>query len=144
MNGTALYRNRLFLAVLRLPSADPLSKGVLRSCARRRCRSSMTATSRLHKDKVLAVSAGLASMGTRTLGLIDNDGLIYSEITTVLHWMLGGRQEAVPLTMGPIWSAAYQDRLVFGRETLEIRHPERTEYAGIFGIKEYPRQRGRP
>jgi type IV secretion system protein VirB4 len=137
MNGMALYRNRLFLAVLRLPSADPLSKGAA-LFGKASAPSISDDDLDLHKDKVLGVSAGLASIGTRTLGFIEHNGLVYSEIATVLHWMLGGRQDAVPLTMGPIWSAAYQDRLVFGRETLEIRHPERTEYAGIFGIKEYP------
>ena len=45
---------------------------------------------------------------------------------------------AVPLTMGPVWSAAYQDRIVFGRESFEVRHPDRTDYGAIFGLKEYP------
>jgi type IV secretion system protein VirB4 len=50
----------------------------------------------------------------------------------------GGRLPAVPLTMGPVWSAAYQDRVVFGRESFEVRHPDRTDYGAIFGLKEYP------
>lgn len=137
MNGMSLYRNRLFLAVLRLAPADPVSR-----TAGRLRKSSVPVISEddlaRHKDKVLGLTAGLAGIGPRMLGLVQRNGLIWSEITTVLHWMLGGRQPAVPLTMGPVWSAAYQDRLVFGRETIEIRHPERTEYAGIFGIKEYP------
>ncbi len=137
MNATALYRNRLFLAVVRLAPADPVSWTASRL---RGAGLAVISDDDLtqHKDKVLGLTAGLANIGPRTLGLVERDGLVWSEITTVLHWMMGGRQPAVPLTMGPIWSAAYQDRLVFGRETLEIRHPERTEYAGIFGIKEYP------
>jgi len=137
MNGMALYRNRLFLAVLRLAPADPVSRtaGKLRKSAHPQISDDDLEQ---HKDRLLGVTAGLAGAGTRSLGLVERDGLVWSEIATVLHWMLGGRQPAVPLTLGPLWSAAYQDRIVFGHETLEIRHPERTEYAGILGLKEYP------
>ena len=64
---------------------------------------------KLH-DTVLSITAGLEPVGARVLGLHEHGGVVYSEPSVVLHWLVGGRQERVPLTQGPIWSAIYQDR----------------------------------
>jgi type IV secretion system protein VirB4 len=141
MNGQSLYRNRLFLAILRVPASAAVAKA--KSFLARVSGDALGGVDpdelARHKERVLGISSALGLVGSRTLKLVeDADGLMWSEPATVLHWMLGGREPVVPLTMGPVWSAAYQDRVVFGRETLEVRHSNRTEYAGIFGLKEYP------
>jgi type IV secretion system protein VirB4 len=61
----------------------------------------------------------------------------------VLHQLAGGRQALVPLTDGTVGGTIYQDRVIFGRESAEIRHESGTLYAGVYGFKEYP-SRTRP
>ena len=80
----------------------------------------------------------LARYGARPLGLIERDGLWFSEAMALLRLVLTGRPEAVPLVRGHLGSALYTSRLIFGREALEIRDAAETRYAGMFGVKEYP------
>jgi len=80
----------------------------------------------------------LARYGVRTLGLYEHGGSWFSEPMELLRLVLSGRPERVPLVRGHLGSAIYTDRLIFGREALEIRGPVDARYAGIFGVKEYP------
>nr|WP_323131203.1 hypothetical protein [Agrobacterium radiobacter] len=64
--------------------------------------------------------------------------MLFSEPSEFLHQLVGGRREPLPLTEGRISSAIYSDRVIFGRETVEIRHEAETRYARMFGFKEYP------
>ena len=41
----------------------------------------------MHKDKVLAIKAGLASVGARVMGLVQRGGIVWPDVSTVLHWM---------------------------------------------------------
>ncbi len=143
LNRTELYRNRLFLAVLRASDSGPGSNWLASLMGRMAGGGSVASAAGevlliKHKETVQGVASGLSRVGARVLGLVEHDGVMCSEIAAVLHWLVGGRMEYVPLTTGPVWSAVYQDRLVFGGDTVEIRHPERTRYAGVYGLKEYP------
>ena len=147
LNRAELYRNRLFLAVLRAPTQQTGAgwlPAFLPAVLGGRVGGGDTASIAdeellvRHKETVLGVASGLTRVGARVLGLVEHDGLMCSEISAVLHWLAGGRMDHVPLTTGPIWSAIYQDRLVFGGDTVEIRYPSGTRYAGIYGLKEYP------
>ncbi len=62
----------------------------------------------------------------------------FSEPCEVLHQLVGGRREPVPLTEGRIASAIYSDRVIFGRETIEIRHEAESRFTGMLSFKEYP------
>ncbi|WP_192799285.1 VirB4 family type IV secretion/conjugal transfer ATPase [Brucella tritici] len=90
------------------------------------------------QDKVIDVTAGLERFHPRVLSLYERDGLVYSQLSEVLHQLVGGRREPVPLTEGPVSSAIYSDRVIIGRETVEIRHEAESRYAGILSFKEYP------
>jgi type IV secretion system protein VirB4 len=140
MNGAQLFRNRLFVCLLRAPADETRRRAAALLGRRTRGAATQDVEDELkrHRDTVRGFATALSGIGARTLTLVEANGLVWSEPTTVLHWLCGGRQDRVPLTMGPLWSAAYQDRLVFGREVVEIRHTDRTEVAGVFGIKEYP------
>jgi type IV secretion system protein VirB4 len=138
LNKTDLFRNRMFLAILRAPfsgAGGKLGKKLKSKVATASVDVDFLAK---HKDKVLAIKSGLQSVGARELGLYEHNGVWWSEIATVLHWMLGGRMPAVPLTTGPVWSAIYQDRVLFGGDTFEVRYPHETRYGAIFGLKDYP------
>lgn len=137
-----LFRNDLYLTLVWYASRDTANKAAnLLSRLRKVRRSSIeldeTALKHL-RDKVVDVTAGLKSFAPRVLSLYDQDGILFSEPSEFLHQLVGGRREPLPLTEGRISSAIYSDRVIFGRETVEIRHEAETRYAGMFGFKEYP------
>uniref|UniRef100_UPI00372D3D0C VirB4 family type IV secretion/conjugal transfer ATPase n=1 Tax=Xanthobacter wiegelii TaxID=3119913 RepID=UPI00372D3D0C len=137
-----LFRNDLYLTLLWYPTRDPAEKisellGRLRRARRGSVELDEEALKQL-RDKVTDVTAGLKRFQPRVLSLYEHDGLLFSEPSEVLHQIIGGRRERVPLTEGRVSSAIYSDRVIIGRETVEIRHEAETRYAGIFSFKEYP------
>jgi type IV secretion system protein VirB4 len=72
------------------------------------------------------------------LGLVPRNGLLFSEPMSLLRLVLTGSDEPVPLVRGHLGSAIYTSRVIFGRETLEIRDAVSARFGGILGIKEYP------
>ena len=90
------------------------------------------------EDATRDAVAALAAYGPRRLGFEDRDGIAFSEPTAFLHELVSGECLPMPLVQGPIGPALYTNRLIFGREAVEIRSPGRSTYAGLFGLKEYP------
>lgn len=74
----------------------------------------------------------------RRLGLHERNGLWFSEPMEVMGLVLTGRRSAVPVVHGHLGSSLYTGRLIFGRETLELRDVATARYAGVLAIKEYP------
>jgi type IV secretion system protein VirB4 len=93
---------------------------------------------RLLEDKARDLLQYLGRYGVRLLGLYDHNGLAFSEPMELLHLVLTGRRQRIPLVRGHLGAAIYTARVIFGREALEIREPGDEKYAGIFGVKEYP------
>lgn len=80
----------------------------------------------------------LGRLNPRRLGLYEHDGLMFSEPLELFELVLVGRRRRVPLVRGHLGTALYGDRIIFGRELIEIRAHDRSRFAGIFGIREYP------
>ena len=142
MIGEDLFRNDLYLSLVWHPGKDAAERVAaflsrLRKARRRGVELDVDALKRLD-DTIVDVTAGLKRFGPRVLTLQERDGLVFSEPSEVLHQRVGGRREAVPLTEGRVSSAIYSDRVIVGRETVEIRHEGSSRYAGMFGFKEYP------
>ncbi|MBZ9739751.1 MULTISPECIES: VirB4 family type IV secretion/conjugal transfer ATPase [unclassified Mesorhizobium] len=142
MIGEDLFRNDLYLSLVWHPGRDAAERVVaflskLRKARRRGVELDEAAVKHLD-DAIVDVTAGLKRFGPRVLSLQERDGLIFSEPSEVLHQLVGGRRESIPLTEGRISSAVYSDRVIVGRETVEIRHEGSSRYAGMFGFKEYP------
>jgi type IV secretion system protein VirB4 len=137
-----LFRNDLYLTVLWSPARDPADKAAkLLSRLRRAKHGGFELDEEALKqlqDKVLDLTAGLRRFEPRVLCLYEQDGMLFSEPSEVLHQIVGGRRERVPLTEGRIASAIYSDRVIIGRETIEIRHEAATRFAGMLSFKEYP------
>jgi type IV secretion system protein VirB4 len=93
---------------------------------------------RLLEDAGRDLAQYLARYGASPLGLIERNGLHFSEPMALLRMVLTGQPEPVPLIRGHLGSAIYTARAIFGREALEIRDAAEARYAGVFGIKEYP------
>ena len=139
MVGEQLYRNDLFISLVW--TSDPSSLGKMAGLARRARKAGAEVDPEAVKhltDARLAAMGMLADFRPRLLGLYEADGLVWSEPSEVLHQLVGGRRERVPLTMGPIHSAIYTDRVIFGRETAQVRHEAGERVAGALSLKEYP------
>lgn len=137
-----LFRNDLYLSLVWHPARDPAERAVNLLSRLRRARKSdveLDETALKHlRSKLSDITAGLKRFEPRVLSLYEQDGILFSEPSEVLHQIVGGRREPIPLTDGRISSAIYSDRVIFGRETIEIRHEAESRYAGMFGFKEYP------
>lgn len=90
------------------------------------------------EDKGRDLLQYLGRYGARPIGLYEHNGLWFSEPMELLHLVLTGRAQRMPLVRGHLGNAIYASRLIFGREALEIREPGEEKFAGILGIKEYP------
>jgi len=137
-----LFRNDLYLTIVWSPLRDPAEKAANLLSRLVRARNGdiefdHEALKQL-RDKVVDITAGLKRFEPRVLSLYDADGLLFSEPCEVLHQLVGGRSEPVPLTEGRIASAIYSDRVIFGRETIEIRHEAESRFTGMLSFKEYP------
>ena len=142
MTGEELFQNDLYLTLVWSPSLDvPDKLGTLvkrlRKVRRERIELDAESHKKLH-DATQDTIAGLGRYNPRLLGLYEHDGIVFSELSEVLHRLIGGRPERLPLTDGPISSAIYSDRVIIGRETVEIRYEGTSRFAGLFGFKEYP------
>uniref|UniRef100_A4X0Q7 Type IV secretion system protein virB4 n=1 Tax=Cereibacter sphaeroides (strain ATCC 17025 / ATH 2.4.3) TaxID=349102 RepID=A4X0Q7_CERS5 len=134
-----LFRNDLYLTIYMQPRVAPgmsLARGV------RRARTSEVEVDRdlltELDDKANQLQRTLARFNPRKLSIIRNErGLLISEPASVLRQIITGRHEPVPVVHGTIGSAIHTDRVIFGREALEIRHSDASTYGAIFAVKEY-------
>ncbi|MEI2298720.1 VirB4 family type IV secretion/conjugal transfer ATPase [Ensifer sp. MJa1] len=140
--GEDLFRNDLYLSILWSPARDAADKAAKLLSRLRHARTAgveLELESLKHlRDKVIDVTAALKRFGPCVLSLFEHKGLILSEPSEVLHQLVGGRREPVPLTEGRIASAIYSDRVIIGRETIEIRYEAESRFAGMLSFKEYP------
>ncbi|MES2676777.1 MAG: VirB4 family type IV secretion/conjugal transfer ATPase [Pseudomonadota bacterium] len=89
-------------------------------------------------EMTIRVLNGFSSYGARTLGIVETEDGIFSELLEFLGRLVncGFSQQMTLPTMGidhylPI------SRLFFGGKSIEARHPLGSKYAGIVSIKEY-------
>jgi type IV secretion system protein VirB4 len=146
IGGERLFVNELYVTLVLHPgrAAQDRAQAVATGLARRWSRRP-DAGDDAEDDRVgILADAGrdlaqyLGRYGPTPLGLIARNGLHFSEPMSLLRLVLTGADEPVPLVRGHLGSAIYTSRLIFGRESLEIREAADARYAGLFGIKEYP------
>ncbi|MCB5205162.1 VirB4 family type IV secretion/conjugal transfer ATPase [Neorhizobium sp. T786] len=142
MVGEALYRNRWFLTLVWSPAIDRADK-VLNFLSRfHKPSMSDEVDHRALKeldDTCQTAIAALERYEPRVLGLYrGNNELMFSEPMEFLRLVGTSDEMPMPLVDGPIGGAVYADRVLFGKENIEIRLPDESKLAGILGIKEYP------
>lgn len=142
LTGQDLYRNELTLSLVWHPGRDPAERaaGILARLRGSRSTGPGVEPSALKKleDATRDLVAALSAYEPRRLGLEERDGIIFSQTAEFLHELVSGEALPVPLVRGSIGPTLYTNRLVFGREVLEIRSAGRSAFAGMFGLKEYP------
>lgn len=142
MVETDLYRNDLYLSVIWHPGrgAEAKAKSLFSRLSRARKQGVELDEEAIKglEDTTRDIMAGLSRYDPVILKLQEREGIMFSEPMEFLQRLLSGEDRPVPLVCGEIASAIYQDRVIFGREAVEVRGASRSRYAGIFGIKEYP------
>jgi type IV secretion system protein VirB4 len=88
------------------------------------------------EDIWATLSRTLDGLEFRRLGLCERRGVVFSEIAEALRMILTASSWPVPLMSGPLGSAIYTDRVIFGRRAFEIRAPK-PQFGVIFGFREY-------
>lgn len=101
-----LFENRQILALVWIPGTDAEVTAAALFATLRRARHEKTeADPKVLKalaDATRLVLTELAPLGARQLGLIEEKSILCSELSTVLHRLLGGSLLHVPLTRGAI------------------------------------------
>lgn len=135
-----LYRNELTLSLVWHPGRAPAERAASFLARLRRTRAPDDAAGGLKKleDATRDLKTALAAYGPRRLGLEERAGLLFSQPAEFLHELVSGENLPIPLVDGPIGPTLYTNRLIFGREVVEIRGPGRSTFVGMFGLKEYP------
>ncbi|CAN7646575.1 VirB4 family type IV secretion/conjugal transfer ATPase [Phenylobacterium sp. LjRoot225] len=142
VTATQLFTNDLYVTLVLHPGRSAAEK-VAAFLDRLKSRSKAGAevdeeSIRLLEDKGRDLLQYLGRYGVRPIGLYEHNGLWFSEPMELLHLVLTGRPQRIPLVRGHLGNALYTSRVIFGREALEIRDPGDEKYGGIFGVKEYP------
>ena len=142
-----MYVNELFVSLVLHPGRDTADRAqaLVTRLSQKFGRGAKAMAAEAEADAIKAIEdAGrdlqqyLARYGAQPLGLVESNGLWFSEPMALLRLVMTGRPEPVPLVRGHLGSALYTARVIFGREALEIRDAAEAVYAGIYGVKEYP------
>ena len=140
LGATRMFVNELYLTLVLHPGRDAAARaGAWLSRSRKAVADDAEAeTVKRLEDAGRDLAQYLARYGVRPLGLYERGGLWFSEPMEMLRLVLTGHRERVPLVRGHLGSAIYTERVIFGREALEIRGAAEARFGGLFGIKEYP------
>nr|WP_303705209.1 VirB4 family type IV secretion/conjugal transfer ATPase [Brevundimonas naejangsanensis] len=137
-----LWVNELFVTLVLHPGRTPSNKtaALIRRLGKARGEDLESAT--VHLRRIEEAGRDLAQYldryAPRRLGLYEKNGLWFSEPMEVMGLVLTGRRSPAPIVYGHLGAALYTTRVIFGRETLELRDVASARYAGVLAIKEYP------
>jgi type IV secretion system protein VirB4 len=80
----------------------------------------------------------MATYGIRRLGVAERGHAVFSEIAEAIVFAMTGIWRPIGLTTGRLSSSMFSERIITGREAIEIRTPGWSSFAAMFGMKEYP------
>lgn len=142
IRDTRLFVNELYVTLVVHPARDVTDRAaaLMRrlSAARKGGKEIDESLLKLLEDKGSDLLQYLGRYSPEPVGVYEHNGLMFSETAELLHLILTGRRQRVPLVQGHLGEATYTSRVIFGREALEIREPGTNRFGGIFGVKEYP------
>lgn len=138
-----LFRNEIFLSVVLRKVGSGIADGGIGALFGRRKRNLHTAVAT--QDARDAINGTVATLlheleayGAHQLGLRESRSILFSELAEVLRLVLTGEHLSVPLVNGNLGSAIYTDRVIVGKEAIEIRGAGGSTFAAAFGLREYP------
>ena len=137
-----LYGNELYLTLVWHPGRDATERASLFFSRLARAQRAGGEVDAFGLKKLEDVSrdlmAALDRYRPRRLGLVERHGVVFSETGSFLQELVACEKLPFPLVQGPIGPALYANRLIFGRETIEIRGPGGSRFAGMLAFKDYP------
>ena len=92
---------------------------------------------RLH-DVCALIESKMSAYGIRRLGVVERGHALFSEIAEAIVFAMTGIWRPIGLTTGRLSSSMFSERIITGREAIEIRTPGWSSFAAMFGMKEYP------
>jgi type IV secretion system protein VirB4 len=138
---TQLYRNEMFLSVLRRPASVAGHRLTAWVARKRKVATVGEDESNRHlQDVIRILKADLDPYGIMPLGLRAEGNVTFSEIGEALALILTGEHRRVPIVTGRLGRAIHSGRIIFGHEALEIRHDGMSKFAACLGLCEYPSQ----
>ena len=134
-----LYRNDLFISVVRLPPAVAGDRITAWWSRKRKLQGETPAEARQHLEEVVRIlQADLAFYGLTRLGVRHEGRVGYSEIAEALSLVLTGEPRRIPMITGRLGRSIHQDRVVFGREVIRLYGDHAARLAATLGLREYP------
>jgi type IV secretion system protein VirB4 len=136
-----LYHNELLISVLRRPAAIVNDRLEAWFSRKRKVASDDAPMAIEHLEEVARVLlVDLVPYGLTRLGIRQEGHVLYSEIAEALALIITGRFRRIPLVTGRLGRVIHTDRIIFGRETVEIRGDTGSTFAACLGLREYPAQ----
>lgn len=89
-------------------------------------------------DVCALIESKMSAFGIRCLGVATRGNAIFSEIAEAIVFAMTGIWRPIGLTTGRLSSSMFSERIITGREAIEIRTPGWSSFAAMFGMREYP------
>ncbi|TXC67941.1 VirB4 family type IV secretion/conjugal transfer ATPase [Sphingomonas ginsenosidivorax] len=137
LRETVLYHNEFYVTIIVRPSNMAGDQVTRWFGARRPSGETDDRAMAIMADKCRDFESLLVDAAPDRLSLYEHDGILFSKPMEVLHFILTGDRVRIPLVDGRLGQALYQSRIVFGREAAEIRLPHKSQFVGMFGVREY-------
>lgn len=133
-----LYRNDMFLSVVRLPPAVAGDRLTSWWSRKRKAQAETPAEARQHLEEICRIlQADLAAYGLTRLGVRHEGRVAYSEIAEALSLILTGQGRRIPMITGRLGRSIHADRVVFGREIVRLYGDGDTRFAAELALREY-------
>lgn len=137
-----MFKNEHYLTVMLRPAvgrAENIISNILGALRKGSASGAEVDADRVERMDELVRDTGkmLQRLNPRLLSTYERNGLIFSQTLEFLQLVMTGRETPVPIVRGHLGAALYRDRLIFGREILEIREPGSSRFAGILGVREH-------
>jgi type IV secretion system protein VirB4 len=137
---TGHFGTRLVLAVLYRPNPTRLSR--LGSRVDRLSRESLRALQQAAVERLNGIERDvlkfLGRWSPRRLGVYERNALVFSEPLEFYGYLVNGYWQPMPLRRADIGETLMTARALFGRETFELRGPERSLFGAVLEFKEFP------
>lgn len=137
-----VFRNEHYLTVILRPAVGRADKAIssLLSVLRRGTDAEVEAEADFLQrmdDLVRDASKLFGRLNPRLLTAYQRRGLSFSEPLEFLHRIMTVRDRPIPIVRGHLGAALYSDRIIFGKEVIEIRDPGSSNFAGVIGVREH-------
>ena len=132
-----LYLNQLWLVLVYRVTALRTQVAMSKQVDQRLVRDLLIAGIDELEDIAAKLGSALTDYGPRRLGVYEHANNRFSEIGALYSLLLNHTPERVPVGPYDLSQAVGCNRILFGREVFEVRHPGSSRFGAALAIKEY-------